>query len=77
VAHSVLRRWHHEAQGAVDIRTRPCFVVGGIIYLISCNSKNESSDCPTSTGTCSSEPWLPETDVNGDGKKVGARLGWL
>lgn len=48
-----------------------------VIYLISCSSKNESSDCPTSTGSCSSRSWLPETDVNGDGKKVSARLGWL
>lgn len=76
MTHTVLRRWHHEAQGAVRVRRRSCAMVGGVKYLISCKSRNDSSGCSRSADNCSSISLLPETDDNGDETKVGACVGW-
>ena len=76
MTHTVLRRWHHEAQGAIRVRVRFCAMVGGVKYLMSCNSKNDSFGCSRSADNCSSRSLLPEIDDNGDETRVDARVGW-
>lgn len=66
MAHTILRRRHHEAQGAVYMRCYSITTVGGVSYLISCDSRIGSCDCSKSARDWSWSECPVDADNEGD-----------